>query len=159
MAIDPRHFVGGMGSPSSAATASELAGDNVEIADVGCRGEDLVGFLREGLSNGPAKMRLACRLVRERVDNAERRRAEPNREPGFRAGFLLDERECRKQKFLDCFFFAGFGLEPYEQCLGSHGLISLYCGRCRERRRTSPSGGGPIASRYPLSPLAGVAAS
>src|ERR1700727_2731366 len=65
------------GSPSSAgsaATASELVGDNVEIADVGCRGEELVGFLREGLSNGPAKMRLACRLVRERVDNAERRR-------------------------------------------------------------------------------------
>ena len=79
--------------------ASELAGDNVEIADVGCRGEELVGFLREGLSNGPAKMRLACRLVRERVDNAERRRAEPNREPWFRAGFLFDERQCREKKF------------------------------------------------------------
>src|ERR1700690_740340 len=95
------------GSPSSAgsaATASELVGDNVEIADVGCRGEELVGFLREGLSNGPAKMRLACRLVREPVDNAERPRDEPNREPWFRAGFLLDERQCRKEKFLDCVF-------------------------------------------------------
>src|ERR1700735_2753128 len=121
MAIDPRHFVGGMGSPSSAgsaATASELVGDDVEIADVGCRGEELVGFLRERLSDWPAKMRLACRLVRERVDNAERRRAEPNREPGFRAGFLLDERECRKKKFLDCVFFAGLGIEPYQQSPG-----------------------------------------
>jgi hypothetical protein len=71
----------------SAATASELVGYDVEIADVGWRGEELVGFLREGLSDGPAKMRLACRLVRERVDNAERRRAEPNREPWSRAGF------------------------------------------------------------------------
>ena len=105
----------------SAATASELVGYDVEIADVGWRGEELVGFLREGLSDGPAKMRLACRLVRKRVDNAERRRAEPNREPWSRAGFLLDERQCRKQKFLDCAFFAGLGLKPYQQCLCRHG--------------------------------------
>src|ERR1700727_2347939 len=107
------------GSPSSAgsaATASELVGDNVEFVDVGCRGEELVGFLREGLSDRPAEMRLACSFIRERGDNPERRGADPAREPRFRAGFLLDERQCRKEKFLDCVFFAGLRLEPYQQC-------------------------------------------
>jgi len=33
-------------------TASELVGDHVEIADVGWRGEELVGFLREGFPKG-----------------------------------------------------------------------------------------------------------
>src|ERR1700755_2085130 len=66
-------------------------------------------------------MRLACRLVGERVDDAERRRAEPNGKPWFRAGFLLDEGQRRQKKFLDCAFFAGLGLEPYQQCLCSHG--------------------------------------
>ena len=101
----------------SAATASELVGYDVEIADVGWRGEELVGFLSEGLSDGAAKMRLACRLVRERVDDAERGRAEPNRQPRLRAWFLLDERQRREQKFLDCLLFARLGLEPYQQCL------------------------------------------
>jgi hypothetical protein len=50
------------------ATVSELVGENVEIADVRWRGEEFVGFLRQGFSNGAAKMRLACRLVRERVE-------------------------------------------------------------------------------------------
>jgi hypothetical protein len=31
--------------------------------------------------------------------------------------FLLDERQRRKKNFLDCAFFAGPGLEPYQQCL------------------------------------------
>src|SRR3984885_2381935 len=155
MAIDPRHFVGGMGSPSSAATASELAGDNVEIADVGCRGEELVGFLREGLSNGPAKMRLTSRLVRERVENAERRRAEPNREPWFRAGFLLDERQCRKEKFLDCIFFAGLGLEPYQQCLGSHVDLPFLWWMTGRAQNLAAAAECPLASRYSLCPLTG----
>jgi hypothetical protein len=47
----------------------------------------------------------------------------PNRtaNPWSRAGFLLDERQRRRQKFLDCAFFAGRGLKPYQQCLCRHG--------------------------------------
>src|ERR1700755_673416 len=66
-------------------------------------------------------MSLAGPVVWEGVDDAERRRAEPNREPWLRVGFLLDKRERRDKKFLDCAFFAGLGLEPYQQCLSSHG--------------------------------------
>jgi hypothetical protein len=36
-------------------TASELVGDDVEIADVGWCGEEFVGLLREGLSTGPPR--------------------------------------------------------------------------------------------------------
>jgi hypothetical protein len=75
-----------------ATAASELVGENVEITDVRWRGEELVGFVREDFSNGAAKMSLACRLVWEGVNDAERRRAEPNREPWLRVGFLLDKR-------------------------------------------------------------------
>src|ERR1700759_4064954 len=74
-------------SPSYAgsATASDLVGEDVQLADGGGRGEQLVGLLREGLSNLAAKMCLSRRLVGESVDNAEYRRTEPNRKPWFRA--------------------------------------------------------------------------
>src|ERR1700712_3998719 len=98
----------------SGCEASDLVSEHVKMADVGWRGKELIGFLGKGLPNRTAKMALACRLVREGVDDAELRWAEPDREPWFRAGFPLDQRQRREKKFLDRAFLARLGLEPNE---------------------------------------------
>jgi len=132
----------------SAATASELVGYDVEIADVGWRGEELVGFLREGLSDGPAKMRLACRLVRERVDNAERRRAEPNREPMVSCRVPARRAAAPTAEIPRLRLLCRTWPQAVPAMPLSPWLISLFCGGSPEPQPTSPQRrSGPFASR------------
>src|ERR1700742_5094253 len=107
-----------MTGSSRAPTSSEFVGENVEKIDVWRRGEELIGFVREGFSDRAAKMGLPCRVVRERVDDAEREGAESHCEPRVGAGFRLDEWQCGEKEFLDRALLAGLGLQPYQQCLG-----------------------------------------
>src|SRR5205807_10579845 len=60
----------------------QLGGEHVERLDLGRLRQQLARLGHERLRDRPVQMRLTARLVGEDVEDAERRRTEPHREPG-----------------------------------------------------------------------------
>ena len=63
--------------------------------------DDLADVPHQCRADLPGEMRLAARVVREGVEDAERGRPEPDRVPGDRVRLLVDERQPALQELLD----------------------------------------------------------
>ncbi|HEX8113741.1 MAG TPA: hypothetical protein VF516_38680 [Kofleriaceae bacterium] len=69
-----------------------LRGEDVDLADVGRRGQQLVGAPQQGRRDPALEVRLAAGLIGERVEDAEAARPGAERVPDHGAGLLRGER-------------------------------------------------------------------
>src|SRR6188472_3440423 len=93
----------------------DLAGEHVDALDRGLLGQQLGRLLLEPGGVLAREVRLARVLIGERVEDAERRRADAQREPQGRAVLRVDDVQRAAQESLDLLLAAGLGLQAYEQ--------------------------------------------
>src|SRR6185369_6447622 len=105
------------GAPSA---LTRLAGENLRLQHHRWLGEELVRTREQRLRDRSIQMRLAPRLIGERVEDAEAARAELERVPAHRAGLRLRYRQRRPEQCLEVFGLPRSGLEHDEDCERFH---------------------------------------
>ena len=76
-----------------AGATRDLGGQHVDLFDLRRLGQQIGGLGHQRGGDGAVEVGLAAGVAGEGVEDPERRRAEPQREPDGRLGFLLGERE------------------------------------------------------------------
>ena len=94
----------------------QLGAENLERLDGRRDGEQGRGLRHQRLRDRPVQVTLARGFVAEGVEDGERRRSEPQREPQQRGRLLIGEGDSLAQEIGDLFLFAGLGFESGEQC-------------------------------------------
>src|SRR3954447_26160990 len=125
----------------------DLAREHVDALDCGILSQQLRRLLHEPGGDLAREMRLARFVVWERVEDAERRRAEAQREPQRRAVLRVDDVQRAAEECLDLLLAAGLGFQAYEQRSSDHVVPTRTHPRAHKaraakrlgRRRTGPS--------------------
>src|SRR5262249_10334413 len=101
--------------------AGELRGEDFDGLDPRRLGEEVLRLRHERRRDGAIEVRLAARVVGERVEDAERRGAELDCEPRDGAALLIGQCETAFEELLDFALLAGLGFEPDEKTHAHHG--------------------------------------
>src|ERR1700761_1863179 len=97
-----------------------LLGEHVDLLD-GRLLEQLARLVSQRLPDGAVEVRLAPVVVGKRVEDAERRWAEPNCEPAIGIRLLFDQRQALVEKAGDLLLFSRQRLEAHEKPNGHRG--------------------------------------
>src|SRR5262245_58183113 len=121
----------------------KLGAEHLDLLDHRRRRQQVRRLRHERLGDRTVQMILAVPLVLERVEDRERRRTEPQREPDRRPGLLIRELEPLLQERRDLVLFTWLCLEADQQTLSQHDDISFEpkkrAGSTPESRRSGVS--------------------